>query len=323
MAGGKIRMKAYLYTVGLLLALAPLAWSSSFVPPQNLNPGSSTIALDNSYNDEAWLVYTYDIEASGQVANATIHSSNGVTAVEQAILQQVSSLQFKPATRNNKPVKVSADPIFFTWILDKPRAMSAEFDETYQAAWAEFKQKEYDKAFDLAVKLKAFPGHNAFEEVKFQVLAASLASRWEDGAAELQHLSRAVELQVLADKNDFIHPYIEPGQLLMIVERIHTLQINSMMLADADKTLSQIQGLGAGSEVAVRSGNRQMDAEQRFRAQADVVVAAELTPIYREGPGSWKTGLSRNNFSISNASLLALIMHGGVLVPMGYFEFGF
>ncbi len=289
--------------LGMALALLTLfsagTLAASFTPPRNLDPQSGTIKLDSSYQDEAWLVYTYEIDTDGSVVNAKIHSSNGVLEVEQAVLRQVNSMRFTPAMRNDKPVKVSADPIYFTWILDQERVMTPRFSEIYQAAWAKFREGDYDGTFDLAVELKEMPGHNAYEEIKFQILAASLASRWDDEAAEIQHLSRAVELQSLADANNFRNPYIEGSQYLRILERIHTLELNRMMLADAAKTLAKIEAIGLGTQPVIEARERQAEVERKFMSMPDVEVWAELTPIYRDGPGSWKAGLSRSTFSIA------------------------
>lgn len=298
----KARYRSKLIWAILLLLLSPGLSAGSFTPPQNLDPASSNIRLDTTYQDDAWMVYTYDIDANGVVVNARIRSSNGVTSVENAVLGKLSLMRFKPATRDGKPVQVSADPVVFTWILDLPRQMSPQFQETYQTAWAHFNQGDYDAAFDQAARLKDMPGRNAFEEVKFQILAASLASRWEDSAAELQHLSRAVELQSLARKNNFKNRYIESDQYLLVLERIQVLQLERMMLADAAATLGQIQVQAGGTEIAQRAATAYKEAEARFNAQPDVTVSGELVPIYRDGPGAWKTGLSRKKFSLSNVT---------------------
>ena len=290
---------------GIFLSLVLLLSSSavnsgSFTSPENLNPESADIRLDTSFQDDAWVVYTYAIDEQGRVADAQIRSSNGVTRVESAVLAKLSMMRFAPATRDGQPVKVAADPVIFTWILDLPRAMSPQFNATYQAAWALFKEGNYDGAFDLAVRLKDMPGRNALEEVRYQVLAASLASRRANGAAELQHLGRAVELQALAGKNNFKHHYIEADQYLLILERIQTLQLERMMLADAAATLGEIQVHGAGTDITVRAAAAYSAKELEFNARQDVTVSAELVPVYRDGPGAWKIGLSRYKFSISD-----------------------
>ena len=285
----------------VLLLLSSAVNSSNFTSPENLNPESADIMLDtSSFQDDAWMVYTYSIDEQGRVADALIRSSNGVSRVENAVLGKLSMMRFKPATRDGQPVKAAADPVIFTWILDLPREISPQFNEIYQSAWALFKQGNYDAAFDQAAKLKDMPGRNALEEVRFQVLAASLASRWEDGAAELQHLGRAVELQALAGKNNFKHRYIEPDQYLLILERIQTLQLQRMMLADAATTLGKIQVQAGGTDIAARAAAAYTAAELEFNASPDVTVLAELVPIYRDGPGAWKIGLSRNKFSVSD-----------------------
>jgi len=283
----------YLSTMGLALA--------AFTPPKNLNPAAASITLDSSFQSDAWLVYTYSIGVDGSVVDATIQSSNGVREVEQEVLRQVNAMRFSPALRDGKPVQVSADPVIFTWILDKPRAMSPLFEEMYLDAWGKFRDKDYDGAFDLAVQLKSFPGRNSFEEVKFQILAASLANRWEDTAAELQHLSRVVELQTLADANNFQNPYVEGEQYLQILSRIQTLQLDRWMLADAGDTLVKIHARGGNESQVVQDAAAQYaQAEKEFKAKPDVIVVGELLPIYRGGPGGWKTGLSRIDFSISD-----------------------
>ena len=276
------------------------AIAAGFIPPQNLDPSSGRITLNSNYQQDAWLVYTYNIGADGQVVDAKIQSSNGVDEVEQAVLMRVNAMRFRPASRNGMPIKVAADPVVFTWILDKPREMSPEFQAIYQEAWALLKQEDYDGAFDLTVQLETFKGRNAYEEVKFQILAASLANRWDDEAAELQHLNRVVELQDLAVRNRFQNSFVEEQQFLMILSRIQTLQLNRMMMADASTTLNTIQALGPGSSIAQEAQARLDQAKSKFESMPDATVSAELMPIYRKGPGAWKTGLSRRSFSISH-----------------------
>lgn len=292
-------VKCAFATLVLASICAGKSWAQ-FVPPQNLDPASATIRLDSSFQSDAWLVYTYDIDETGQVVNAEIQSSNGVPEVEQAVLRQVKAMRFRPARRGDKPVKVGADPVVYTWILDLPREMGPRFAQRYQQAWDLYAQEDYDSAFDIAVELKNFPGRNALEEVKFQILAASLASRWDDEAAELQHLSRVVEFQSLALNNNFRNTYVPQQQYLQILKRILTLQLNGRMLADAGKTLDLMQELGRGSAVVEEAAALYRQSEQAFNAMADVAIKGELVPLYRDGPGSWKAGLSRSVFSLSD-----------------------
>lgn len=288
----------------LTVLIAGLCFSVStwaqFVPPKNLDPASASIRLGSSFQSDAWLVYTYDIDETGTVVNAEIQSSNEVLEVEQAVLRQVNAMRFSPALRGGKPVKVSADPVVFTWILDISREMTPGFAEKYQQAWDLYAVENYDAAFDIAVELKNYPGRNAAEEVKFQVLAASLASRWDDEAAELQHLSRVVEFQSLALNNNFKNTYVPTQQYLQILKRILTLQLNGNMLADAGDTLDLMQNLGRGTPVVAEAANLYTQKEQQLQSVADVEIKGELVPLYRDGPGSWKAGLSRSQFSITD-----------------------
>ena len=96
-------LKHFILCLGLAFSIG--ATAASFTPPKNLDPSRSGVTLDNSFTDEAWLVYTYDIDTDGQVINTTIHSSNGVPRVEQAVLAQVNAMRFSPAMRNDKPVQ--------------------------------------------------------------------------------------------------------------------------------------------------------------------------------------------------------------------------
>jgi TonB family protein len=289
------------YSIGLVLAVllaAPVA--GQFVPPQNLDPTSAAIQLDSSFQSDAWLVYTYDIDVSGQVVNAAIRSSNGVPEVEQAVLRQVNTLRFSPATRNGEPLRVSADPVIYTWILDKPREMSPGFERQYREAWALYSEGNYGAAADIARDLQDYPGRNALEEVKSRILAASLASRWQDDDAELRHLGRVVALQQLALDNNFRNRYIPSDQYLRILDRIVTLQLNAMMLADAGDTLLQMRRLGGDDGVIDGAGQRFVEAQRQFDAMPDVTVKGELVPLFEGGTGAWKAGLSRTDFSISD-----------------------
>jgi hypothetical protein len=291
---------AVLFLSALGLFLSAMVHGAGFVPPENLNPGQSAQpSLDASYDQEAWLVYTYDIDVDGRVANAKIHISNGVSAVEDKILGHVNAMRFRPATRDGKPVKVFVGPIVYTWILDTPRVMSEQFSEMYQRAWDLFKLEKYDEAFDLAIELKSLSGRNAYEEIKFQILGASLASRFEDDTSELQHLERIVEFQSLADRNRFTNPYVEDGQYLLILERILTLQLGLNMLADGEATLNKMLVRDGQSEVTQRASAAHQHAQRAFSTMPVVKISGELVPIYRDGQGIWENRLFRDRFSLS------------------------
>ena len=283
----------------LILLLAAPAWAQ-FVPPQNLDPATASIQLDSSFQSDAWLVYTYDIDATGLVTDAAIRSSNGVPEVEQAVLRQVKAMQFSPATRDGSPLKVSAEPVSYTWILDRPRQMSPAFEQRYRQAWDLYAGENYPAASEIAVSLSEYPGRNALEEVKSRILLASLASRSQDDGAELQHLGRVIELERLALDNNFRNTYVPADQFLQILDRFVTLQLDAWMLADAGDTLMLMQRLADDSAIAGEAGQRFVAAQRRFDAIPDVAVTGKLDPLFRDGPGSWKTGLSRTRFSLSD-----------------------
>ena len=287
---------------------------ADYVPPRNLSPDNGVIRLGGEIQQDAWLVYAYDVDLKGGVANPRVISSNGVPAVEQAVLAELSAMRIEPARRDGRAVGASAHPVVFTWILDLPRELSPAYREQWQRAWALFREGNYDDAAREAEQLGKTPGRNALEEVTYRILAASLASRKGDWQGELQHLQRASAFQTLARTNEFKHRYIEPDQYLLILERIQALQLERMMLADAGKTLALIRELGPGSPVASRAASAYADAEGRFNALAEVTTPGGLVPMYPGGPGVWKTGLSRETFSISDVegeiSALYLVCNG-------------
>ena len=284
----------------LALGAAPMAALADYVPPRNLSPDNGVMSLGSDIQDDAWLVYAYDVDLKGRVANPRVISSNGVPTVEQAVLAKVSAMQFEPARRDGRAVGASADPVIFTWILDLPRELSPAYREQWQRAWALFREGNYDDAAREAEQLGNMPGRNALEEVKYRILAASLDSRKGDWQGELQHLQRASAFQTLARTNQFKNRYIEPDQYLLILERIQALQLEHMMLADAGETLALIRELGPDSQVASRAASAYADAEGRFNALPEVTTPGGLVAMYPGGPGVWKTGLSRETFSISD-----------------------
>ncbi|MBN7794991.1 energy transducer TonB [Parahaliea mediterranea] len=283
--------------VAALLFPGGLWAQSAFVPPQNLHPENKP-ALDAGFDMEAWLVYTYEIDTDGRVVNATIHSSNQVEAVNRRMLEQIEAMRFRPATRNGQPVKVPVGPVIYTWILDIPREMRPRFGDVYDRAWEHFRAGDYDQAFKLAAQLKEMPGRNGFEEVKFQILAASIASRWDDPAAEMQHLQRIVEFENLAGRNGFRHPYVDPDQFALILERIHSLQLANNQLADAQATFNRIMMRGTSEEVTQRVQAAQQAGQADFLATARADSQGELTPLYRGGTGSWEARLTRDRFRL-------------------------
>ena len=109
-----------------------------------------------------------------------------------------------------------------------------------------------------------------------------------------------MELQSLALNNNFGNIYVPTEQYLKVLKRILTLQLNARMLADAGKTLDLMQGLGRGTPVVEDAAALYRQTEAQLQAMDDVTISGELVPLYREGPGSWKAGLSRTQFSVSD-----------------------
>lgn len=275
---------------------------SAFTPARNLDPSNASIRLDSSFQSDAWLVYTYAIDTAGRVVDTTIQSSNGVLEVEQEVLRQVNAMRFSPAQRDGNPVQMPAGPVTFTWILDKPRELSPRFLDIYQKAWAHYAEGDYDTASGLALQLRDYPGRNALEEVKARILAASLANRKQDQAAELRQLGRVVNFQELALNNNFKNLYVPADQYLKILNRILVLQLDRRMLADAGQTLESIQALGPGSDIAREAADSYGRTELALQAVEDVAVDGELVSSYRGGPGNWKLGLSRQHFALGDIS---------------------
>ncbi|MFV0276670.1 MAG: energy transducer TonB, partial [Parahaliea sp.] len=297
------RISTFIHRTGSLLpGLAALALTaaamaqSGFVGPQRI--GTQSPSLDASFQQEAWLVYTYDVDPAGQIANAAIRYSNGVEAVDRHMLEQIQAQRYRPATSSGSPVKSPVGPVSYTWILDIPRTLGESFALTYDQAWTDFRAGNYDGAGELALQLGNLPGRNAFEEVKYQLLAASIASRRNDPATESRHLGRIMAFQDLADSNHFKHPYIEPPHYNLILSRVHRLQLDNNQLADAQATFHQLLQRGPGESVLDGVQSAQLDAESRFIANPDAVVRGRLSALYSGGPGTWKTGLSRQSFSL-------------------------
>ncbi|PLW67179.1 energy transducer TonB [Pseudohalioglobus lutimaris] len=287
----------------VLLSLGPAGATlaiAQYVPATNLDGDSSIITLDSSYQDDAWLVYTYDIDPTGAVVNAAVRASNKVPALEEALLNQVKAMRFAPATSGGKAVQSSANPVIYTWILDKPREMGPEFADLYGRAWDHFANQEYAAAQAIADQLQQFAGRNALEEVKSRVLAASVANRLGDAGAELRHLERIVRFQRLALDNNFKNVYVPADQFLKMLNRILSLQLEGNMLADAGFTLDYMQTLGRGEPVVQAAASRYVSAEQALQRMSDFAIEGELIALYPEGRASWKTALTESEFYIAD-----------------------
>ena len=286
---------------GLFLCVSALA-AGQYVPAQNIHPGSAAIRLDSSFQSDAWLVYTYDIDEEGSVSDATIRSSNGVLEVEQAVLQQLKTMRFRPAMRGGTPVASSAPPVTYTWILDARRELSPRFAELYRQAWDHYAREDYSATGDIAVLLRDFPGRNALEEVKARLLSASLAGKIGDSASELRHLQRVAQLQDLAIDNNFNNRYVPNEQYLQVLKRIQQLQLDSGLLADAEATLARIRRLGGASPAVSEAAVAYSAGEAVLRAQQQVLTAGELQALYPGGPGAWRAGLFRRAFALVDVS---------------------
>ncbi|WP_188109541.1 energy transducer TonB [Pseudohalioglobus sediminis] len=285
----------------LCLGFSSGTWAQ-YEPARNLDPASASIRLGTQFQDDAWLVYTYDIDVQGNVTNAAIRRSNGVTEVETAVLDQVRSMRFQPATRGGTPVQSSANPVIFTWILDKQREMGPAFAERSTEAWDLFASGDYAAAGTIASELLAFPGRNALEEVKASLLAAAVSHRLGDNGAETRHLGRVMELQSLALDNNFRHGYVPTEQYLKVLSRLVTLHAEGNRLGDAGVVLDRMQALARGEPVVQQAAARYVEAENFFRNNQDVAAAGELVALYPGGAATWKLRLTRDQFYISDVS---------------------
>ena len=114
------------------------------------------------------------------------------------------------------------------------------------------------------------------------------------------HYIAIAEFQTLADSKAFKNGYLEPNQYLLTLARIHELQLKNQMLADASRTLFSMMSLNADSMITTDSRFRHEDFEMQIDQSKPLETKAELTPIYRGGPGSWEGWLARPEFAIEN-----------------------
>ncbi len=286
------------YGLGIALTSLSPSLGAQVTPAQRL--GDNSPSLDAGFGREAWLVYTYSVDTGGRVVDARIRSSNGVESADRAILEQVEALRFDPATRNGSPYEVTMGPVAYTWILDIRREMSPGFGSVYDQAWDQFRGGNYPQAASLAKQLGAMPGRNAYEEVKYHVLAASLAARQQDAASEMRHLKQVMALQDLADRNDFEHPYVEPKHYALMLVRLHELLLDNNQLADAQTLFSRLLRFGVDDTVLARARTVQQQAQVRWNGESMVTTQGQINALYPGGEGSWKAGLSRDRFSIES-----------------------
>ncbi len=300
MQGGfrrQLRHTLFLFGVLAATTLSP-ATLADFVLAERISANSPS--LDADFSREAWLVYTYRVDANGQVVDAQIRQSNGVESANRSIIEQVEALQYHPATRDGRPTEVSMGPVVYTWILDVPRQLDPAFSQQYEQAWSLFRQGDYLQAASLARQLGDMPGRNAYEEVKYQILAASLASRQQDLAMELYHLNRIMALQDLADLNNFEHPYVDASHYALMMARVHELLLENNQLADAQELFSKLLRFGVSDDILQRARNGQQQAQLRWNSLGMATTRGEIKALYPGGDGNWKAGLSREHFSIDS-----------------------
>jgi hypothetical protein len=180
--------------------------------------------------------------------------------------------------------------------------MAPRFNSLYEQAWTHFKAQEYDAATQVARTLEQWPARNAYEEVKYRILAASLASRDLDEGAEQAHLKRIVDFQELAARNNFNNPYVVENQYLLMLDRMHSLQLAQMLLGDAQLTLNNLLARDSDAEVTLSAQKAQLEAQNRLSAMADVSVVGKLSGLYPGAQGFWETQLFREKFLITNAA---------------------
>ncbi|MFT6958801.1 MAG: hypothetical protein ACJAYC_003823 [Halieaceae bacterium] len=282
-----------------VLLLSSALSFGQYQPPQNMNPEIPRYPdFDTTQSGEVWLVYTYEIDVEGLVKKLEIHSSNEVVMVNEAIKAHISRMRYQPAMRNGQPVLTYVGPVFFTLILDEERRLSPIFQRYYDVAKQQISTGDYEGAFENAVAMRGMARRNAYEEVKVQLLAAQMAAHWEDDAAELQHLKRAVEFQTLADSKKFTHGYLEATEYLVTLGRIHEVQLSNQMMADAGRILDSMMELDAESMITTGVRFRHEEFQMEVDGSKPLETKAELTPIYRGGPGSWEGWLARPEFGL-------------------------
>ena len=86
------------------------------------------------------------------------------------------------------------------------------------------------------------------------------------------------------------------GQTVAVNDVSLRTQVEGYLL---ERTFIEGQDLEEGAELFLIDPVAYEAAEAQFNATQDATVSGELVPIYRDGTGAWKAGLSRNKFSIS------------------------
>lgn len=249
---------------------------------------------------EGWAYYSYTVGTDGLVRDVRILDSNGLDKLNAALVKNIESGIFEPATYNGIPVEERSKLGRATFLLTgAPRGAGKYFITRFRKLEEALARGEMDDAWALIEELESKDGRSLYEELYLQTKYVEYYSLAGDKDREYLHVSRVLDFYAAEGSKDYI---VEPGFFTDFLVRAYQYEIAAMMLGDAFGSAQWLNEVNPDSEV-----NRQIQAHaetvrksvenKEFWTTGKLVV-----PIYGGDISTWDTRLLRREIELRDVA---------------------
>ncbi len=241
---------------------------------------------------EGWVVCSVQVDTEGNVEDVIILDSSGATGIERAFVDFLSKQQYSPALLKGEPVRGSYENklIQFT---DMDRGVSRRVRALFRDGREAIVAGDAPAAQKIVEKLQAIDGRNLYEEAHIELLKASRYRLLGQQANEVHSLSRILRFDTYGESEDMKNRYLEQDLQLQVLSRLYEIQMNNMMIADAQNTASKLTQLTPDNPITLQIEKHAQMVMSHLPEDATIRTTGELADNPYRPTSVWKTRLSR------------------------------
>lgn len=286
-------------TAFMLLVITPARADDTFTFPVRLDIDPfKWPKVVRSGRREAWLYFSYTIDADGKVRDVTIDDSNGIAAINRNWKRSVESAVFEPATLNGRAVDYRNNKRQTFTFTDYPRAPRASFVRKYKRAVSAIKKGNLAKAAATIKLLQDTSERSLQEELYLQKLLVIYTNRTGDTDNEYLHIGRAIDF--IRGTGFEERETAETAYMLDLLVRSYQIELKSMMLGDAFESADSLNGINPNHKSVQQVLAHAASMTKKIDGKEFWTTGKLVTPLYGGEIAMWKSVLLRHEIRLQD-----------------------
>ena len=250
---------------------------------------------------EGWAYYSYSVGTDGRVSDVKILDSNGIGVFNDALISNVQSRVYEPATLNGKEIEQVSTLGRTTFMLnDVPRTAGKKFSRGYKKATSAIIEGELDEAKQLLQKLRQTTRYSLYEELFLQSLYVAYFNSIGESEREYVHAQRVLDFYFQESSSK--KRLVEEEYFVPFLAKSYFYELKAMMFGQAFRSALKLSDIVPEEELSMKIVKRAELLLEQVKTKQHSYTGVLNTPVYGGDQGRFSMAILKKELELSDVT---------------------